>query len=224
MFKFAIMLSYTEENHLKTIFHLSGKDSNSVTTNSIADALNTKAPSVTDMLKKLSEKQLISYVKYQGSSLTDNGRKLALNIIRKHRLWEVFLVEKLGFNWSEVHDIAEQLEHVKSDKLIKELDKFLDYPTKDPHGDPIPNPAGFIKFSNKFLLSDLKIGDKGKFIGVKDSSSLFLKFLDKRKIALGCTIKVLFIEEFDHSIHLGLNDTNLTISLKSASNIYVNKL
>ena len=104
------------------------------------------------------------------------------------------------------------------------MDKFLDYPTKDPHGDPIPNPAGFIKYSNKFLLSDLKIGDKGKFIGVKDSSSLFLKFLDKRKIALGCTIKVLFIEEFDHSIHLGLNDTNLTISLKSASNIYVNKL
>ena len=218
------MLSLTEENHLKTIFHLSGGDSRSVSTNSIADALNTKAPSVSDMLKKLSVKDLISYKKYQGSSLTENGRKLALNIIRKHRLWEVFLVEKLGFSWSEVHDIAEQLEHVKSKKLIKELDKFLDYPTIDPHGDPIPNPAGFINHRNKFLLCDLKTGEKGKLVGVKDSSSSFLQFLDKRKIALGCTIEILHIEDFDNSVHIGLQDTNITISLKSASNIYVNKI
>lgn len=218
------MLSLTEENHLKTIFHLSAGDLKPVTTNSIADALNTKAPSVSDMLKKLSEKDLISYTKYQGSSLTNSGRKLALNIIRKHRLWEVFLVEKLGFSWSEVHDVAEQLEHVKSKKLIKELDKFLNYPTKDPHGDPIPNPAGFIKYGNKFLLSDLKIGEKGKLVGVKDSSSLFLQFLDKRKIALGCVIEILYIEDFDNSVHIGLEDTNLSISLKSASNIYVNKI
>ena len=218
------MLSLSAENHLKTIFHLSAGDLKSVTTNSIADALNTKAPSVSDMLKKLSEKDLISYTKYQGSSLTDSGRKLALNIIRKHRLWEVFLVEKLGFSWSEVHDVAEQLEHVKSRKLIKELDKFLNYPTKDPHGDPIPNPAGFIKYGNNFLLSDLKIGEKGKLVGVKDSSSLFLQFLDKRKIALGCVIEILYIEDFDNSVHIGLEDTNLSISLKSASNIYVNKI
>lgn len=218
------MLSLSAENHLKTIFHLSAGDLKPVTTNSIADALNTKAPSVSDMLKKLSEKDLISYTKYQGSSLTNSGRKLALNIIRKHRLWEVFLVEKLGFSWSEVHDVAEQLEHVKSKKLIKELDKFLNYPTKDPHGDPIPNPAGFIKYGNKFLLSDLKIGEKGKLVGVKDSSSLFLQFLDKRKIALGCVIEILYIEDFDNSVHIGLEDTNLSISLKSASNIYVNKI
>ncbi len=218
------MLSLSAENHLKTIFHLSAGDLKSVTTNSIADVLNTKAPSVTDMLKKLSEKDLISYTKYQGSSLTDSGRKLALNIIRKHRLWEVFLVEKLGFSWSEVHDVAEQLEHVKSKKLIKELDKFLNYPTKDPHGDPIPNPAGFIKYGNKFLLCDLKIGEKGKLVGVKDSSSLFLQFLDKRKIALGCVIEILYIENFDNSVHIGLEDTKLSISLKSASNIYVNKI
>ena len=143
---------------------------------------------------------------------------------QKHRLWEVFLVEKLGFSWSEVHDVAEQLEHVKSKKLIKELDKFLNYPTKDPHGDPIPNPAGFIKYGNNFLLSDLKIGEKGKLVGVKDSSSLFLQFLDKRKIALGCVIEILYIEDFDNSVHIGLEDTNLSISLKSASNIYVNKI
>ena len=218
------MLSFTEENHLKAIFHLSSVDNKDVSTNAIADSLKTKAPSVTDMLQKLSEKKLVTYKKYQGSFLTPIGRKTALNIIRKHRLWEVFLVEKLGFNWSEVHEVAEQLEHIKSKKLIDELDKFLDYPTKDPHGDPIPNTAGFIKYSNRALLSDLAIGEKGKFIGVKDSSSEFLKFLDKRKIALGTNIQILHIEDFDNSIHIGLDETNLTISVKSANNIYVSKI
>ena len=218
------MLSFTEENHLKAIFHLSSVDNQDVSTNAIADSLKTKAPSVTDMLQKLSEKKLVSYKKYQGSFLTPDGRKTALNIIRKHRLWEVFLVEKLEFNWSEVHEVAEQLEHIKSKKLINELDKFLDYPTKDPHGDPIPNTAGFIKYTNRALLSELEIGDKGQFIGVKDSSSAFLKFLDKRKIALGTNIEILHIEDFDNSIHIGLDETNLTISVKSANNIYVTKI
>ena len=218
------MLSFTEENHLKAIFHLSSVENQDVSTNAIADSLKTKAPSVTDMLQKLSEKELVTYKKYQGSFLTADGRKTALNIIRKHRLWEVFLVEKLGFNWSEVHEIAEQLEHIKSKKLIDELDRFLDYPTKDPHGDPIPNPAGFIKYTHRTLLSELVIGDKGKFIGVKDSSSAFLKFLDKRKIALGTNIEILHIEDFDNSIHIGLDETNLTISIKSANNIYVTKI
>ncbi len=218
------MLSLTEENHLKAIFHLSSVDNKDVSTNAIADSLKTKPPSVTDMLKKLSDKNLINYKKYQGSFLTPIGRKTALDIIRKHRLWEVFLVEKLGFNWSEVHEVAEQLEHIKSKKLIDELDKFLDYPTKDPHGDPIPNTAGFIKYSSRSLLSDLAIGESGKFIGVKDSSSAFLKFLDKRKIALGTNIQILHIEDFDNSIHIGLDETNLTISVKSANNIYVTKI
>lgn len=192
------MLSITEENHLKAIFHLSSDGNKDVSTNAIADSLKTKAPSVTDMLKKLSEKKLVSYKKYQGSFLTEDGRKTALNIIRKHRLWEVFLVNKLNFNWDEVHDIAEQLEHIKSEKLINELDKFLDYPAKDPHGDPIPNPAGFIKYTTKLVLSDLAIGETGKFVGIKDSSSTFLKLLDKRKISLGSNIKVLHQEDFDH--------------------------
>ena len=129
------MLSFTEENHLKAIFHLSIDEEIGVSTNAIAQNLNTKAPSVTDMLKKLCDKGLVTYKKYQGAALTDLGRKAALNIIRKHRLWEVFLVEKLNFNWSEVHEVAEQLEHIKSKKLTNELDKFLGYPTKDPHGD-----------------------------------------------------------------------------------------
>ena len=218
------MLSITEENHLKAIFHLSSDGNKDVSTNAIADSLKTKAPSVTDMLKKLSEKKLVSYKKYQGSSLTADGRKTALNIIRKHRLWEVFLVNKLNFNWDEVHDIAEQLEHIKSEKLINELDKFLDYPDKDPHGDPVPNPAGFIKYTTKLVLSDLAIGETGKFVGIKDSSSTFLKLLDKRKISLGSNIKVLHQEDFDQSIYIGLDETNLTISVKSAKNIYVTKI
>ena len=218
------MLSFTEENHLKAIFHLSIDEEIGVSTNAIAQNINNKAPSVTDMLKKLCDKGLVTYKKYQGAALTELGRKTALNIIRKHRLWEVFLVEKLNFNWSEVHEVAEQLEHIKSKKLTNELDKFLGYPTKDPHGDPIPNTAGFIKYTTKLLLSDLKIGDKGTFVGVKDSSSAFLKFLDKRKIALGSNIKILHIEDFDDSLHIGMDETNLTISMKSANNIYITKI
>tara|TARA_B110000027_G_scaffold94585_1_gene99849 strand:+ start:3411 stop:4067 length:657 start_codon:yes stop_codon:yes gene_type:complete len=218
------MLSFSEENHLKSIFHLSIDQKKGVSTNAIAESLKTKAPSVTDMLKKLCDKELITYKKYQGALLTEYGRKTALNIIRKHRLWEVFLVEKLNFNWSEVHEVAEQLEHIKSQKLTNELDKFLGYPTKDPHGDPIPNIAGFIKYTTKVLLSDLSIGEKGKFVGVKDSSSAFLKFLDKRKIALGSNIEILHIEDFDDSLHIGLDETNLSISIKSANNIYVTKI
>tara|TARA_B100000780_G_scaffold53291_1_gene33149 strand:- start:710 stop:1366 length:657 start_codon:yes stop_codon:yes gene_type:complete len=218
------MLTFSEENYLKSIFHLSSDSELGVSTNSIADNLNTKASSVTEMLKKLGEKNLIVYKKYHGAQLTDKGRKTALNIIRKHRLWEVFLVDKLKFKWDEVHDIAEQLEHIQSVKLTNELDKFLNFPTKDPHGDPIPNPAGFIKFTPKLKLSDLKIGETGKFVGVKDSSSTFLKYLDKRQISLGSNIKVLHQEEFDQSLHVGLDETNLTISIKTASNLYITKI
>ena len=218
------MLTFSEENHLKSIFHLSSDLELGVSTNSIADNLNTKASSVTEMLKKLNDKNLIVYKKYHGAQLTEKGRKTALNIIRKHRLWEVFLVDKLNFKWDEVHEIAEQLEHIQSKKLTNELDKFLNFPTKDPHGDPIPNPAGFIKFTSKLKLSDLNIGETGKFIGVKDSSSTFLKYLDKRQISLGCNIKVLHQEEFDQSLHVGLDDTNLTISIKTASNLYITKI
>ena len=218
------MLTFSEENYLKSIFHLSSDSELGVSTNSIADNLNTKASSVTEMLKKLGDKNLIVYKKYHGAQLTENGRKTALGIIRKHRLWEVFLVDKLNFKWDEVHDIAEQLEHIQSEKLTNELDKFLNFPTKDPHGDPIPNPAGFIKFTPKLRLSDLNIGETGKFIGVKDSSTTFLKYLDKRQISLGSNIKVLHQEEFDQSLHVGLDETNLTISIKTASNLYITKI
>ena len=219
--------STNREDHLKALYALGERKGGSdawVATNDVAAHLQVKAPSVSGMVQVLQELGWAEHRPYHGARLTPSGRSLALSLVRKHRLWETFLVERLGFGWDEVHDIAEQLEHVKSKKLIKELDKFLDYPTIDPHGDPIPNPAGFIKYRNKFLLCDLKIGEKGKLVGVKDSSSSFLQFLDKRKIALGCTIEILHIEDFDNSVHIGLQDTNITISLKSASNIYVNKI
>src|SRR5690606_2378300 len=142
----------------------------------------TKASSVTDMLKKLSDKQLVNYVKYQGVTLTKEGKKTAAKIIRKHRLWEVLLVEKLDFSWDEVHEVAEQLEHIDSDQLIDRLDKHLNFPKFDPHGDPIPSRDGDFPERKKVLLSSLNTGDSGICVGVKDTSTSFLKFLDKNGI------------------------------------------
>ena len=215
------MLSHTEENHLKAIFHLSKDQNEGVSTNSIAQNLKTKAPSVTDMLKKLCDKNLITYKKYQGALLTDEGRKTALNIIRKHRLWEVFLVQKLEFNWSEVHEVAEQLEHIKSKKLTNELDRFLGYPTKDPHGDPIPDKEGNFQKIEKRLLSTLEEHKTGICVGVNDSSSDFLKYLDKNNISLGQKIKVLSKESFDGSLTILIHSKEITISKKISNNIYI---
>ncbi|MDQ5929978.1 MAG: DtxR family transcriptional regulator, Mn-dependent transcriptional regulator, partial [Bacteroidota bacterium] len=164
-------MTFSEENYLKTIYHLTTLSVNGVSTNAIAEKMETKASSVTDMLKKLAEKDLVDYKKYQGVSLTDNGRLAAKMIVRKHRLWEVFLVEKLHFAWDEVHVIAEELEHIKSEKLINKLDDFLGNPTEDPHGDPIPNAVGQIISIEKQLLSELSTNEKAICVGVKDSSS-----------------------------------------------------
>ena len=137
-------MTTSEENYLKVIYHLSNLSPKGVNTNAIAGMLDTKASSVTDMLKKLSDKELVDYQKYQGVFLTDKGKLNAKMIVRNHRLWEVFLVEKLGFAWDEVHEVAEELEHIRSEKLINQLDKFLNFPSFDPHGDPIPNAKGEI--------------------------------------------------------------------------------
>ena len=153
--------------------------------------------------------------------LSDSGRETALQIVRKHRLWEVFLVEKLGFSWDEVHEVAEELEHIKSEKLISELDKFLDYPKRDPHGDPIPDAKGNFQVANKTLLSDLSKGEKGTLVGVKDTSSEFLKYLDKNKIALGKTIKVLDKEAFDGSMLIQVDNETLRVSTLVTVNIYI---
>jgi DtxR family Mn-dependent transcriptional regulator len=214
-------MTLSEENYLKTIYHIISASGEEVSTNAIAEKMETKASSVTDMIKKLAEKELIAYKKYQGVSLTDKGKMAAKMIVRKHRLWEVFLVDKLQFTWDEVHDIAEQLEHIKSEKLINKLDDFLGNPTEDPHGDPIPDVNGKIIKIEKLLLSELKENQTGICVGVKDSSAEFLKYLDKNKIALGVSIKVNAIEDFDLSLNVKVGENELLISSKIAGNLFV---
>ncbi|WP_026837056.1 metal-dependent transcriptional regulator [Gillisia sp. JM1] len=215
------MFSLSEENYLKAIFHLERTYPTGVSTNALAEEMSTKASSVTDMIKRLSEKKLVAYKKYQGVMLSEFGRQTAVDVIRKHRLWEVFLVDKLGFAWDEVHEVAEQLEHIKSDKLIKELDRFLDFPKRDPHGDPIPDSKGNFVTSNKVLLAELKKGESGICIGVKDSSPEFLQYLDKNGIALGKEINILEKESFDQSMLIKLNGNELKISNVISSNLYI---
>lgn len=217
------MLSQSEENYLKAIFNLSQSDDR-VSTNNIAEALNTKPSSVTDMMQKLSEKGLIDYVKYQGVCLTVEGRNRAISIIRNSRLWEVFLVEKLGYAWDEVHAIAEQLEHVHSDSLVDRLDAYLNFPTKDPHGDPIPDKKGRILAHRNELLSSLEQGDHCSIVGVKDSSSAFLKYLDRQQITLGTELCVRHVEEFDQSMIIEKSGKTFSVSHQTAQNIFVKKL
>lgn len=215
-------MTFSEENYLKIIYHLTEVSKAEVSTNAIANKIETKASSVTDMLRKLAEKDLVNYKKYQGVSLTEKGKLTAKMIVRKHRLWEVFLVEKLDFSWDEVHDIAEQLEHIKSEKLINKLDDFLGNPTEDPHGDPIPDAKGRMVKMDKQLLSDLAVNQTGICVGVKDSSAEFLKYLDKHEISLGSKIEIISKESFDLSTKIKVNDTTeLTIMNKIANNLFV---
>ncbi|WP_343487105.1 metal-dependent transcriptional regulator [Allomuricauda sp. d1] len=216
-------MTRSEENYLKAIFHLGGSEASSIATNAIAEEMQTKPSSVTDMAKKLAEKGLVDYVRYQGVSLTEKGIKTALAIIRKHRLWEVFLVKKLDFTWDEVHEVAEQLEHIKSEKLIDKIDELLDFPKYDPHGDPIPTKNGEFQERDKQLLSELPLHSKGICVGVKDTSTAFLRFLDKNEIALGDSIKVLEREDFDDSMHIQIAERQLHISNQIATNLYVKK-
>ena len=217
------MFSLSEENYLKAIYHLEIISNKGISTNAIAEKLETKASSVSDMIKKLSEKEVIIYKKYQGVTLTNFGKKTAANIVRKHRLWEVFLVEKLNFSWDEVHDVAEQLEHIKSPKLIHELDAFLGFPTHDPHGDPIPDVDGNLKVLEKSLLATLSKNESGICIGVKDSSAEFLQYLDKKGITLGKQLTVLEKEDFDDSLSIQIDGKKLSVSNKIATNLYVKK-
>ena len=214
-------MTFSEENYLKIIYHLTEVSDAEVSTNAIANKMETKASSVTDMLQKLAAKDLVNYQKYQGVSLTNKGKLTAKMIVRKHRLWEFFLVDKLDFSWDEVHDIAEQLEHIKSEQLINKLDDFLGNPTEDPHGDPIPNAKGQIINIEKQLLSELSENQTGICVGVKDSSSEFLKYLDKQEIALGSRIEIIEKETFDSSLKIKVDEKELTISNKIAGNLFV---
>ncbi len=215
------MLSFTEENYLKAIYHLSDGGSKAVLTNELAEAMCTKAASATDMIKKLSAKEFISYEKYYGVNVTPKGKTEALMVIRKHRLWETFLVETLGFTWDEVHEVADQLEHINSPRLIQKLDEFLGYPTVDPHGDQIPDSKGKLKLQPLISLDQVKTGYQGKISAVKDSDSNLLKYLDKIGAKPGIKIKILGKEEYDESMEILIDDHRVFISKEVSQNILV---
>jgi DtxR family transcriptional regulator, Mn-dependent transcriptional regulator len=216
------MLSYTEENYLKTIYHLSDGGLNAVITNDIAAAISTKAATVTDMIKKLSAKELIEYEKYYGVNVTKKGKLLALSIIRKHRLWETFLVNILGFQWHEVHEVAEQLEHIQSNLLIEKLDEFLVYPTTDPHGHPIPDKNGKIKVEKQVVLTDAGLKKPYTMCAVKKGSPAFLQYLSKIGLQIGVAISVSEKIEFDGSLEVIIQKKKAQlISREAAENILV---
>jgi DtxR family Mn-dependent transcriptional regulator len=213
--------TYSEENYLKAIYHI-GKSESKASLKAIADALENNPASVIDMLKKLQEKQLITYDKVQGAVLMPSGEAAALDIIRKHRLWEVFLVEKLQYGWDEVHDIAEQLEHIHDEQLAKKLDDFLGNPAFDPHGDPIPAHNGKMPVYANKRLSEVEIGESCKVGSVRDTSTPFLKYLKQLNVGLGTKIKVLEKMEFDQSLTIIINDGEpKTVSSKMTDNILV---
>lgn len=214
-------LSYTEENYLKAMLRLTVPPDMLVSTNAIAFQLNTSAASVTDMLKKLAEKELITYQRYKGASLTESGSRLATNLVRKHRLWEVFLVKSLGMSWDEVHDIAEELEHIQSDSLIDRLDAFLGYPKFDPHGDPIPNAQGRYTLRTQIPLTESQAGQQGIVIGVREDDNSFLRHLNEKGVAIGSQVEVLGHDTYDNTIRLSINDRELNLSGKVAHNILI---
>lgn len=218
------MTSFTEENYLKAIYHLStSKEGVSVSTSELAESTQTRAASVSDMLRKLSDKGYINYVKYQGVTLTDEGLKIALKVIRKHRLWEVFLVEKLGFGWDEIHELAEQLEHIESRELTKRLDAFLGNPKFDPHGDPIPDASGNLPIVESVRLSTAPLSKELTIMGVLEDSAPFLQHLDRLELNLGLKLKVIDQSDFDKSIEVEMHTgKHQRLSHTVAQNILVN--
>lgn len=212
--------STSEENYLKAIFHLQEKDG-TVTTNALAEKLLTKPASVTDMMKKLSAKKLLNYKPYYGFSLSTEGKKTALLIIRRHRLWEYFLSEKLKFGWNEVHLLAEELEHVSSRPLIDRLDEYLGFPESDPHGDPIPDNKGKIRNQNKMALHLLPFHQSAEVCQVTNQSEEMLKLLVHKNIGIGTKLEVKKYFDFDNSIELKIKNSIVTISEQLAKNIFV---
>ncbi|MEO5945728.1 MAG: metal-dependent transcriptional regulator [Chitinophagaceae bacterium] len=218
------MLNYTtsEENYIKAIYHLQKVDG-MVTTNELAAELQSKPASITDMMKKLKAKKLLNYQPYQGFRLTADGTKVALSIIRRHRLWEFFLAEKLKFTWDEVHEVAEDLEHVSNKKLIDKLDEYLGFPRVDPHGDPIPDANGKIENSKKICITELPVNTISTVASVSDQSSEILELLEHKKIAIGTKVEVKKKFEFDNSMEIKINrQPVITISEQLAKNIFVN--
>lgn len=220
------MLSYTEENYLKALLMLSfqNEERPEAGTNEMAAYLGVKPATATDMLKKLKEKELVTYQKYGKILLTTLGRKKGIAILRKHRLWETFLYEKLDFSWDEVHEVAEQLEHIQSAKLVDKLEEFLNFPEFDPHGDPIPKANGEIPAIDKVLLADVKTGESCKVVAVKDTSALFLQYLEKLKVTIGTNVKVLEVIDFDGSLSIQIEKEEArSVSMKFAESLFVKR-
>jgi DtxR family transcriptional regulator, Mn-dependent transcriptional regulator len=216
------MLSSTEENYLKALLHLTlNRDKEEAGTNEIAAYLSVKPATAHDMLKRLKEKKMIRYEKYGKVSLVEKGKMLATEVLRKHRLWETFLYEKLEFTWDEVHEVAEQLEHIQSIKLVNELDKFLDYPEFDPHGDPIPNAKGEIRAPFKKTLAEIEPGKNCKMVAVKDNSALFLQYVVKVGLGINNKIKVINKHAYDAMMEIEVNGKISHVSRNFAENILV---
>lgn len=209
---------------MKAIFKLSEKNPKKVSTNNIAAEMETTPASVSDMLKKLAEKGLIHYKKYKGVELTDEGRGIAVRLIRRHRLWEVFLVDKLHFTWDQVHEIAEEMEHIKSPLLTARLEQFLGFPTHDPHGDPIPDAEGNIDYHEEVKLSELAVGDRGVIVNVDDQSTEFLQYLDKIDLNLQKQIEVVEYNEYDNSRTVQVDGKRVFVSEKVSTNLLVKRL
>ncbi len=215
-------ISQTEENYLKAIFKISEKKGKAVSTNDVSKEIQISAASVTDMFKRLADKGLIDYQKHKGVKLTKTGNQLATNLVRKHRLWEVFLVDKLNFDWGEVHDIAEELEHINSDELINRLDKYLGNPRFDPHGDPIPDAQGNFEHRAQTPLAELEVGQSGVVVGVQEHSPAFLDYLNRLKLGLGSKISVEEVFDFDQSLRVKINGkTEHTFTSKVAVNLFI---
>ena len=216
------MLSYTEENYLKAFLKINfDTGSDEVGTNELANALAVKPATANDMLKKLKEKGLVDYEKYGKITLTKDGKKGAIEVIRKHRLWETFLWQKLEFSWDEVHEVAEQLEHIQSAKLVDKLDKFLDFPEFDPHGDPIPNRNGEIKVQYNKTLANVEVGTGCKMVAVKDNTASFLQYVVKVGLGINNEILVISKQEYDSILVIEVNGLRSSVSQKFAENIFV---
>ncbi len=214
--------SATEENYLKAIYKFS-EDGSAVSTNTIAKFLSTTPASVTDMVKRLSEKKLLDYQPYKGALLTSEGQKVALKTIRKHRLWEVFLVKTLNFSWDSVHETAEQLEHINSPELINKLDEFLGFPKFDPHGDPIPSPSGEIVYREAKLLGEVAAGSSVEVVGVSEDSGDFLRYLDRIGVNLGTRLSVLERIAFDQTLLIDIDGREIMLSGEFTKRISVIK-
>src|SRR5579859_1890444 len=209
----------SEENYLKAIYHIGKRGDDKASATSIAEALKNNPASVIVMIKKLVEKKLIQYDKTKGAKLTEKGLKVAYLIVRRHRLWEVFLHDSLGYQWDEVHEIAEQLEHVHRDDLADRLDKFLGFPEYDPHGDPIPKSDGKMPVMPKRTLAEVEPGKSCKVFGVKDTSIPFLRYLHQLNIGIGTKLKVVENIQFDGSMNLVIGeDKKATVSKKFIDN------